>query len=168
MHNCDNQKVPETQACQNHVVEWDKHIKNHSRHTYHGARRQRPGENLPWQAAAHVHLQPHNESTPEAHRKNYFTPSRFYCVEKICAPCCAVIAWAKFTKSESPTNILNFLKKVYPMEKSCPDYICIDKVCLVLHTAIVNGSWDEIWNKTTRFIVDAYHYINHLSTEYLC
>ena len=41
------------------------------------------------------------------------------------------------------------------MEESRPDYICIDKGCKVLATAVANGSW-EIWKKTTRFIVDAY------------
>jgi hypothetical protein len=170
MRNCDNEKVPGTQACQHHAREWDKHVKNHSRHTYHGARRQlqRPGENLPWQPAAHVNMQPHDESTPETGRKNYFTPSRFYCVETICAPCGTVIAWAKFSKSESPTNILNFLETVFPTEESRPAYICIDKACMVLRTALANGKWDEVWKKTTRFIVDTYHYINHRLTDYLC
>ena len=93
----------------------------------------------------------------------------FYtCVETICAPCDVVIAWAKFANSESPTNILNFLESVYPTEDSRPDYICIDKACLVLQTAIVNGSWDRIWKSSTHFIVDAYHHINHHTTDYLC
>jgi len=52
-----------------------------------------------------------------------------------------VIAWAKFAKSESPTNILAFLETIFPTEESQPAYICIDKACLVLHTAITNGSW---------------------------
>ena len=170
MHNCDNQKVPGTQACQQHTEEWNKHVRNHSRHSFHGARRflQRPGENLPWQSAAHANVQAHDEPTPEMHRKNYFTPSRFYCVETICAPCGTVIAWAKFAKSESPSNILRFLETVYPTEESHPDYICIDKACLVLRTAIANGSWDAKWKNTSRFIVDTYHYTNHRTTDYLC
>jgi len=36
-----------------------------------------------------------------------------------------------------------------------------------LHTAIKNKSW-LFWEKTTRFIVDAYHYINHRKLDYLC
>ena len=82
--------------------------------------------------------------------------------------CGTVIAWAKFARAESPTNILQFLETVYPTEESQPDYICIDKACVVLHTAILNGSWDTIWKKTTRFIVDTYHYVNHRTTDYLC
>ncbi|KAF8227596.1 hypothetical protein L208DRAFT_1295916, partial [Tricholoma matsutake] len=48
-----------------------------------------------------------------------------------------------------------------------PAYICIDKACLVLCTSIANGSWESIWKKTTRFIVDAYHYINHRASDFL-
>ena len=157
-------------SCHRHAGEWNKHVKNHSCHSYHGARRhlQRPGENILWQPAAHVNLQPHDEATSETHRRNYFNPSCFYCVEKTCAPCGIVIAWAKFAKSESPTNILNFLETVYPTEESRPAYICIDKACLVLQTAIANGSCDAVWKNTTRFIVDTYHYINHRLTDYLC
>jgi hypothetical protein len=59
------------------------------------------------------------------------------------------------------------LKKVYPTEASQPNYIVIDKACQVLRTAITNKSWD-FWKKTTRFIVDSYHYINHHKKDYLC
>ncbi|KAF8871465.1 hypothetical protein BD779DRAFT_1613941 [Infundibulicybe gibba] len=95
------------------------------------------------------------------------SPAKFYCVETICAPCGVVIAWTKFDKSESPTNILNFLEDIYPTEESRPDYICIDKACLLLRSSIANGSWD-MWSKTSRFIVDSYHYINHRTTDYIC
>ena len=129
---------------------------------------QRPGEQLPWQPAAAVNIQPHDTPAPDMQRKNYFSPPHFYCVETICAPCGTVIAWAKFAKSESPTNILQFLESIYPTEESRPDYICIDKACLVLRTAVANGSWDSVWKNTTWFIVDAYHYTNHSTTDELC
>src|SRR6267154_5412458 len=84
----------------------------------------------------------------------------FYCVETICAPCGALHAWALFDKAESSTNILNFLEAVYPTSDIRPDYVCIDKACMVLCTAISNGAWN-VWKETTQFIVDSYHYINH-------
>ena len=62
---------------------------------------------------------------------------------------------------------MQFLETVYPTEESCPDYICIDKGCLVLKHSIAAGSW-ESWSKTSRFIVDSYHYTNHKDTDYLC
>ena len=110
----------------------------------------------------------HDEPEAEALQvKNYFTPGRFYCVETICAPCGVVIAWAKFSNAESPTNILNFLENVYSNEQARPDYICINKACKVLRTAIASGRW-ESWKKTSRFIVDTYHYQNHRTSDYLC
>src|SRR6267154_4156037 len=71
------------------------------------------------------------------------------------------------TKAESPTNILNFLDALYPTLDVRPDYVCIDKGCQILRTAISNGSWN-VWRETTRFIVDSYHYINHRTSDYLC
>jgi len=52
-------------------------------------------------------------------------------------------------------------------ENSRPDYICIDKACLVLRTCVSNGSWEE-WKKTSRFVVDSYHYRNHSDNDTLC
>ncbi|KAF8873689.1 hypothetical protein BD779DRAFT_1613661 [Infundibulicybe gibba] len=166
---CTAQKVPPTEACQAHQKEWFKHSQNHSRQNLAGVRRmlQRPGENMPWEPATRGNAQPHDEESTERERKHYFSPAKFYCVETICAPCGVVIAWTKFDKSESPTNILNFLEDIYPTEESRPDYICIDKACLLLRSSIANGSWD-MWSKTSRFIVDSYHYINHRTTDYIC
>ena len=45
-------------------------------------------------------------------------PARSYCVETVVAPCGVVIAWTKFEKSESPTNILNYLATIYPTPES--------------------------------------------------
>jgi len=152
VRDCNIQKVSGTQACPGHQEQWNKHVQHHNQHTYSGAKRalQRPSECMPWQPIVQSNQQPHDEPPPEvAARKHYFTPNHFYCIETICAPCGVVIAWAKFAKAESPTNILNFLESVFPTEDSRPDYICIDKACFVLCTAISNGSWDRIWKKTT-------------------
>ncbi|TDL26333.1 hypothetical protein BD410DRAFT_716211, partial [Rickenella mellea] len=93
--------------------------------------------------------------------------SKTYCVETLCAPCGVVIAWDKFKTSESPTNIMNFLDRIYPEKFSRPSYICIDKACMVLRYAFRSRRWD-IWKDTTRLIVDSYHYINHRTSDWLC
>jgi hypothetical protein len=36
-----------------------------------------------------------------------------------------------------------------------------------MRTSVSNGSWNE-WKKTTRFIVDSYHYTNHRANDELC
>lgn len=134
-----------------------------------GVRRmlQRPNENLPWNPARNRPVQPHDIPTPETQSAHYFSPSRFYCVETICAPCGVVIAWAKFAKAESPSNILAFLQSVYPREESRPSYVCIDKACLLLRHIVAQHAWST-WGKTTCFIVDSYHYTNHKTTDTLC
>ena len=132
---------------------------------------QRPNENLQWQAQAihgqnraHDALPDDEEEQGPAH---YFGPARYYCVETICAPCGVVKAWTKFDKSESPTKILDFIARVYPDPDSQPSYICIDKACQVLRTAVANGAWQEFF-QISRIIVDSYHYINHRITDWLC
>ena len=130
---------------------------------------QRPNEHEEWQPAARGSgVQAHDEQPQvKKDRSHFFSPARFYCVETICKPCGVVVAWVKFAKAESETNILKFLESVYPTEESRPQYICIDKACRLLRTSIANGSW-ESWQKTTRFIVDSYHYINHRVKDILC
>ncbi|KAF8981253.1 hypothetical protein BDQ17DRAFT_1394243 [Cyathus striatus] len=122
----------------------------------------RPGEQLPWNTVRPRNVQPHDEQQlPNNKVKNYFTPGKFYCVETICAPCGVVIAWTKFEGAESPSNIMNFWRK--------PDYVCIDKACLVLRylNEARREQWDT-WKKTTRFSVDSYHYTNHRVKDFLC
>jgi hypothetical protein len=167
---CPNDKIRGTQACQAHSEQWKRHEGRCKRRSAPGYRSitQRRNEQLPWVANGDRQQQAHDEDAPETTVKNYFNAGRFYCVETICNPCGVVIAWTKFAKSESPTNILEFLEKVFPTAESRPDYVCIDKACLVLRTAIRNQSWDRIWKHTTRFIVDSYHYMNHRTSDELC
>jgi len=95
---------------------------------------QRPGETQVWNPQKKgPNQQRHDEDNEEPlPSPNFFGPARYYCVETICAPCGVVIAWTKFARSESPTNILQFLEDIYQNEASRPDYICIDKGCKVL------------------------------------
>jgi len=54
--------------------EWDKHVQTHTRQSFQGARRmlRRPGESLPWQPAAHVNSQPHDEPTTDSTKRQLF------------------------------------------------------------------------------------------------
>ncbi|KAF8869479.1 hypothetical protein CPB84DRAFT_1818630 [Gymnopilus junonius] len=171
---CHNERVARTLACAGHQGAWKKYKQDHSHAAYSGVRRllQRIEENLPWQqrttqpaARAHDNHEDDDDPPPRAH---FFGSSKFYCVETVCAPCGVVIAWTKFNKSESPTHILNFLQSIFPTRESRLSYVCIDKACRVLRTAIANGTWRTVWRDTTRFIVDAYHYRNHRLTDFLC
>jgi hypothetical protein len=174
MHDCDNPKIPPSQTCRQHQRRWQQHALRYGRQSLLGICRivrRSENEHLPWLPIFNQQAAQHDEEPPAAaannRRDNYFVAPRFYCVETICAPCGVVIAWTKFAKAESPTNILNFLNTVYPTPELRPNYICIDKACMVLRTSISNQSW-RVWKETTRFIVDSYHYINHRTSDYLC
>ena len=172
MHDCDRQKVAPTHTCAIHQNRWRQHVIRYGRQSLLGICRlikRSEEEHVDWLPQRNRQVQPHDDEDAgsQSRKDNYFVPPRFYCVETICAPCGAVHAWTLFDKAESPTNILNFLDAVYPTPDVRPDYVCIDKACKVLRTAIVNGSWD-VWKETTRFIVDSYHYINHRTNDYLC
>ena len=144
-------------------------MNNHRQRNLNGYRRalRHPDESWPWMQRNEEVQQPHDEETETRTERDAFVPSRIYCVETICAPCGVVVAWAKFAKAESPTNILQFLDHVFPTNESRPDYICIDKACLVLQSSMANGSWQR-WKQTSRFIVDSYHYTNHSATDIVC
>ena len=173
VRDCLNNKIWDTEACVIHQAMWEKHKKTHTCDHLMGVRRmlQHPEELQPWQNRQNLQIhprQPHDDDeNPPPRQKHFFSPARSYCVETVVAPCGVVIAWTKFDKSESTTNILNYLEKIFPTPESRPAYICIDKACRVLRTSIANGSWEE-WKKTTRFIVDSYHYNNHKATDALC
>ncbi|KAH6871168.1 hypothetical protein BKA70DRAFT_1131113 [Coprinopsis sp. MPI-PUGE-AT-0042] len=168
MEGCEELKVGATTACEAHQGEWNKWKAAHSRSNLSGVKRmiQRSGEKMPWQEQEERPDNPHDEEDQEpARRKNYFSPARYYCVEIICAPCGVVEAWSLFAKSESPTNIMNFLDSVYPTPDSRPSFVCIDKACIVLKTVVHRYLG---WTDTTRFIVDSYHYRNHSKKDTLC
>ena len=168
---CHRSKHAGTQACAQHQERWYQHVIRYGRQSLPGFTRllrRSETENLPWLPHIRRNTAPHDQPGAAAlQRQTYFQAARSYCVETICAPCGVVIAWAKFAKSESPSNILRFLESVYPTEESRPDYVCIDKACMVLRRSVADGSWER-WKKTTRFIVDSYHYINHQVTDSLC
>lgn len=179
VRDCQEDQVPETQACETHREDWNKYLNDHSRTNLSGVRRmlQRPNENEAWNTGTRIvhRTRPHDAITDEdeddnsatTSRKNFFGHAWFYCVETITASCGVVIAWDKFVKSESETKILAFLEKVYPNPASRPSYIAIDKACKLLRRAITTGAWN-IWRLTSRFIVDSYHYNNHKATDSLC
>ena len=174
VRDCLSPRIRDTEACIIHQAMWERHKQTHSRDHLMGVRRmlQRPHELQPWQNQQNLQIHPRrrhddDDEIPVPPPKHFFSPARSYCVETVVAPCGVVIAWTKFDKSESPTNILRYLETIYPTPESRPAYICIDKACRVLRTSIANGSWEE-WKKTTHFIVDSYHYNNHKATDALC
>jgi hypothetical protein len=136
MCNCNNPKVPPSQTCAQHQNRWYQHAVRYGQQSLLGIRqlvRHSAEEGLAWLPSINRPVQYHDQEPAALNKKdNYFVAPHFYCVETICAPCGVVIAWTKFAKAESPTNILNFLELVYPTPELHPNNICIDKACMVL------------------------------------
>ena len=132
VRDCTGTVFASTMACTVHQALWKKYKLDYSSESLAGSKRvlNCHQENLPWNLTDDHKHQPHNQPAPDPRRfKHFFGPATFYCVETICTSCGAVIAWARSAKSESESNILAFLNKVYPSMDSHPDYICIDKAC---------------------------------------
>lgn len=70
--------------------------------------------------------------------------------------------------SESETQVVRFLDTVWPedLRHLRPDYIAYDRACYILRHLAAQGLFS--WLQTTRFIVDAWHYIEHRVDDIIC
>ncbi|EJD32917.1 hypothetical protein AURDEDRAFT_77376, partial [Auricularia subglabra TFB-10046 SS5] len=163
-----------TRACTNHQAEWKEHQERFARQSVIGMRRRiRQANTDPREWNPNQRTRPNAPAHDDdgepilPARKNFFAPGRWYCLELMVAPCGMPVAFELFDKSESPTKIINFIEKHHPTPGTKSQYYIIDKACMVLRSLIRAGKWEE-WKRTTRLIVDAYHYINHRVTDYVC
>jgi hypothetical protein len=102
-----------------------------------------------------------------AARQHYFYPSRMYCVEVMVTPDGVPVGWALCPRSESPTQIIQFIEMIHPNPEDKSQNYCCDKGCQILRRLVTLGKWDE-WKQTTRISVDSFHFINHRATDVLC
>ncbi|KAJ7732992.1 hypothetical protein B0H16DRAFT_1769700 [Mycena metata] len=97
-----------------------------------------------------------------------FKAKSIYCLQTIQWACGVPIAWGKCYRSESTPQVLTFINNVwadYP--ESRPSFIVYDKACDLLRH-IVTQDIADLWLTTSKFIVDAWHYIGHQATDVLC
>jgi hypothetical protein len=117
----------------------------------------------PEQLVPHHHHegeQAFSASTHSTRQQHIWQYRHIYCLETLTHPCGCIIAWTKYTTSESPTNILNTLEQVFPDLESQPSYIVIDKACRILAMLMSRGE-HHTWFQTSRFLVDVFHFKNH-------
>ncbi|KAJ6518179.1 hypothetical protein C8R47DRAFT_1232236 [Mycena vitilis] len=106
--------------------------------------------------------------TPGDQVVHTFKAKTIYCLQTIQWACGVPIGWGKCYKSESAPQVLAFLNKVwedYPDKR--PGFVVYDKACELLRH-IVTQNIDDSWIASTKFIVDAWHYIGHRATDILC
>ncbi|KIJ27735.1 hypothetical protein M422DRAFT_190612 [Sphaerobolus stellatus SS14] len=100
-------------------------------------------------------------------RSHRFRARTSYCLQTIQWSCGIPISWGICYESESPTQVFQLLDFTWPDEDTRPSFIAYDNACKML-AHIVKHPEKRHWLRTTRFIVDAWHYINHRATDVLC
>ncbi|KAJ7742763.1 hypothetical protein B0H14DRAFT_3117558 [Mycena olivaceomarginata] len=97
-----------------------------------------------------------------------FRAGTTYCLQTIQWSCRCPIAWGKCYRSESSSQVLAFLNRTWEHHpNSKPSFIAYDDACNFLRH-IVTQDANSPWIRTTKFIVDAWHYIGHRATDVLC
>ncbi|KAI9061585.1 hypothetical protein FKP32DRAFT_1575759 [Trametes sanguinea] len=120
------------------------------------------------QPALQVRL-PSLDGTPGEEVVHTFRARTTYCLETIQWACGMPVGWGKCYKSESAPQILELLNQVWPdaQEELRPSFIVYDDACDLLRHIVTQDPRSR-WLQTTRFIVDAWHYIGHKATDVLC
>ncbi|KAJ6478188.1 hypothetical protein C8R45DRAFT_1156833 [Mycena sanguinolenta] len=112
-----------------------------------------------------------------------FKAGSTYCLQTVQWACGHPIGWGKCYRSESSSqvggcllfatcskiiqvlSILNRIWADYPEAK--PSFMAYEDACSLLRH-IVTQDPHSPWLQSTKFIVDAWHYIRHLATDLLC
>ncbi|KAJ6529563.1 hypothetical protein DFH09DRAFT_934714 [Mycena vulgaris] len=106
--------------------------------------------------------------TPGEKVVHTFKAKSTYCLQTIQWACGVPIGWGKCYRSESTPQVLSFLNKIWDDDpQSRPSFVVYDKACDLLRH-IVTQDPNDLWIKTTKFVVDAWHYIGHQATDVLC
>lgn len=90
-----------------------------------------------------------------------FQARSVYCIETVQWACGFPIGWGKCYHSESGPQVLSILDRIWEGNKDRrPSYIAYDDACDLLRH-IVTQNPNNPWLHSTKFIVDAWHYIGH-------
>jgi hypothetical protein len=102
--------------------------------------------------------------------QHYFRAGSIFCVQTIQWACGTPIAWGKCYDSESVSQVMSFLNSTFPSDspQDRPSFIFYDNACRLLAHITAQQQLHLGWLNTTRFIVDAWHYIHHQVSDTLC
>ncbi|KAJ7473665.1 hypothetical protein B0H11DRAFT_2282525 [Mycena galericulata] len=155
-------------------IDWHRQYENRfSRLSFAGVRRviRRQQELADEDAATgptlHVELNSLGD-TPGNQVVHTFKAKTTYCLQTVQWACGFPIGWGKCYRSESPSQVVRILDNIwvdYPQSK--PSFVAYDDACSLLRH-IVTQNPHSPWLATTKFIVDAWHYIGHRATDVLC
>ena len=114
-----------------------------------------------------IHLPPLDD-IPGDEISHTFRAQTVYCLETIQWSCGMPIAWGKCYRSESAPQVLSIVKRTWKNHEDLrPSFLAYDDACDLLRHVVTQDPGDS-WIKSTKFIVDAWHYIGHQATDLLC
>ncbi|KAJ7447700.1 hypothetical protein FB451DRAFT_1147886 [Mycena latifolia] len=106
--------------------------------------------------------------TPGDQVVHTFKAKSIYCLQTVQLACGFPIGWGKCYRSESSPQVLAILNRIWANHpNSRPSFIAYDDACSLLRHIVTQNPHDS-WLATTKFIVDAWHYIGHRATDILC
>ncbi|KAJ7722911.1 hypothetical protein B0H14DRAFT_3623551, partial [Mycena olivaceomarginata] len=106
--------------------------------------------------------------TPGDQVVHTFRAKSTYCLQTAQWACGFPIGWGKCYRSESPPQVLAILDRIWlDHPESNPSFVAYDDACSLLRH-IVTQDPHSAWLRTTKFVVDAWHYIGHRATDILC
>lgn len=104
---------------------------------------------------------------PGTHVVHTFQAQFVYFLETIQWSCGVPIGWRKCYKFKSLPQVLNILDRIFKGNDAlCLSFIAYDDACDLLYHIITQNS-HNMWIRTTRFIVNSWHYIGHWATDVL-
>ncbi|TDL15344.1 hypothetical protein BD410DRAFT_900077 [Rickenella mellea] len=107
-------------------------------------------------------------NTPGSEVVHTFRARKLYCIETVQWACGVPIGWGKCYKSESLPQVLSIIDRIWAMYREFkPAFMVYDDACDLLRH-IVTQDRGSHWLVTTKFIVDAWHYIGHKAVDVLC
>ncbi|TEB19736.1 hypothetical protein FA13DRAFT_1758075 [Coprinellus micaceus] len=117
-------------------------------------------------------LPPLND-TPGGEVVHTFRAQSVYCIQTVQWACGMPIGWGKCYRSESTPQVLAILDRIWEgKEEMKPSYLAYDDACDLLRHIVTQNAHStcvpHTWLTSTKFIVDAWHYIGHRATDALC
>lgn len=158
--------------------EWhSRYLQRFGRLNYPGVRRvirrqqnaAQQDQNPPIQPGLQVNQQlPNLGNIAGAEVVHTFRAQAVYCIETVQWACGIPIGWGKCYRSESSPQVLAIIDRIWEENDELrPAFIAYDDACDLLRHIITQDP-ESLWIKSTKFIVDAFHYIGHRATDILC
>ena len=154
--------------------EWySKYLQRFSRLSYPGVRRVIRRQQNPTPGAAPFTLNieqqlPDLDDIPGNEVSHTFRARSVYCIQTVQWACGIPIGWGKCYNSESTPQVLAIISRIWENHENLrPSFIAYDDACDLLRHIITQEDMQG-WSLSTKFIVDAWHYIGHRATDILC